>query len=154
MTVGTDIDPKEFAAGAAPPSSGRIRRAILGVWRFAGLHAFSSLTRRIVVLNLAALIALVSGILFLNQFRAGLIDSRHLYSRGQILTFDLPSPQPNEATSLLESLWQKIKLLFRGDFPTYQDLNGENGKGYPEVGQAMAGNPFSVVRMTEQGELI
>ena len=40
------------------------------------LHVFSSLTRRIVVLNLAALVVLVSGILYLNQFRAGLIDAR------------------------------------------------------------------------------
>ncbi|VAW13471.1 Sensor histidine kinase ChvG [hydrothermal vent metagenome] len=37
---------------------------------------FSSLTRRIVVFNLVALVVLVSGILFLNQFRAGLIDAR------------------------------------------------------------------------------
>ncbi len=37
---------------------------------------FSSLTRRIVSLNLAGLIALVIGILYLSQFRAGLIDAR------------------------------------------------------------------------------
>jgi two-component system sensor histidine kinase ChvG len=38
--------------------------------------SFSSLTRRIVSLNLAGLIALVSSILYLSQFRAGLIDAR------------------------------------------------------------------------------
>ncbi|GAA3846703.1 sensor histidine kinase [[Pseudomonas] carboxydohydrogena] len=37
---------------------------------------FSSLTRRIVSLNLAGLIVLVVGILYLSQFRAGLIDAR------------------------------------------------------------------------------
>jgi two-component system sensor histidine kinase ChvG len=37
---------------------------------------FSSLTRRIVSLNLLGLIALVTGILYLSQFRAGLIDAR------------------------------------------------------------------------------
>jgi two-component system sensor histidine kinase ChvG len=37
---------------------------------------FSSLTRRIVSLNLAGLIALVASILYLSQFRAGLIDAR------------------------------------------------------------------------------
>lgn len=37
---------------------------------------FSSLTRRIVSLNLAGLCALVAGVLYLSQFRAGLIDAR------------------------------------------------------------------------------
>ncbi|HEY0235137.1 MAG TPA: sensor histidine kinase [Afipia sp.] len=37
---------------------------------------FSSLTKRIVSLNLIGLIALVTGILYLSQFRAGLIDAR------------------------------------------------------------------------------
>lgn len=37
---------------------------------------FSSLTRRILSLNLAGLIALVASILYLSQFRAGLIDAR------------------------------------------------------------------------------
>jgi len=37
---------------------------------------FSSLTRRILYLNLAALVVLLSGILYLNQFREGLIDAR------------------------------------------------------------------------------
>jgi two-component system sensor histidine kinase ChvG len=38
--------------------------------------SFSSLTRRIVSLNLAGLLALVASILYLSQFRAGLIDAR------------------------------------------------------------------------------
>jgi two-component system, OmpR family, sensor histidine kinase ChvG len=38
--------------------------------------SFSSLTRRIVSLNLAGLVALVASILYLSQFRAGLIDAR------------------------------------------------------------------------------
>lgn len=38
--------------------------------------SFSSLTRRIVSLNLVGLIALVTSILYLSQFRAGLIDAR------------------------------------------------------------------------------
>ncbi len=37
---------------------------------------FSSLTRRIVVFNVVALFVLVSGVLYLNQFREGLIDAR------------------------------------------------------------------------------
>ncbi len=47
----------------------------------------SSLTRRIAVFNLVALVVLVSGILFLNQFRAGLIDARvqSLLTQGEII---------------------------------------------------------------------
>jgi two-component system sensor histidine kinase ChvG len=37
---------------------------------------FSSLTRRIVVFNVVALVLMVSGVLYLNQFREGLIDAR------------------------------------------------------------------------------
>ena len=55
-------------------------RRPLGWLRSAGQFlftlSFSSLTRRIVSLNLAGLIALVASILYLSQFRAGLIDAR------------------------------------------------------------------------------
>ncbi|HBH41502.1 MAG TPA: hypothetical protein DDW26_06280, partial [Rhizobiales bacterium] len=43
------------------------------VWTFFVTQSFSSLTRRIVILNLAGLVALVVGVLYLSQFRAGLI---------------------------------------------------------------------------------
>jgi two-component system sensor histidine kinase ChvG len=48
---------------------------------------FSSLTKRIVFLNLAALAVLLSGILYLNQFRGGLIDARveSLLIQGRII---------------------------------------------------------------------
>lgn len=50
-------------------------------------NGFSSLTRRIVVLNLIGLAILVSGILYLNQFRAGLIDAKvqSLQTQGEII---------------------------------------------------------------------
>jgi two-component system sensor histidine kinase ChvG len=51
---------------------GWLRRA--GQFMFA--LSFSSLTRRIVSLNIAGLVALVASILYLSQFRAGLIDAR------------------------------------------------------------------------------
>ena len=48
---------------------------------------FSSLTRRIVVLNLAALLVLLTGFLYLNQYRTGLVEARvaALRSQGQII---------------------------------------------------------------------
>lgn len=51
-----------------PLIGGRLRRIFS--------RASSSLTRRIVVLNLVGLVALLLGLLYLNQFRAGLIESR------------------------------------------------------------------------------
>ncbi len=60
------------------------RRRLQPFWRN---WFFSSLTRRIVVLNLVALALLVSGIFYLNQFRAGLIDAKvqSLRIQGQII---------------------------------------------------------------------
>ncbi|MET0606447.1 MAG: stimulus-sensing domain-containing protein [Beijerinckiaceae bacterium] len=50
-------------------------------------RAGSTLTRRIVLLNLAGLVALLLGYLYLNQFRAGLIESRaqSLLTQGEII---------------------------------------------------------------------
>ena len=68
----------DHAAAGDPPAQGWQRP--LGWLRRAGQFffalSFSSLTRRIVSLNLAGLIALVASILYLSQFRAGLIDAR------------------------------------------------------------------------------
>src|SRR5690242_20229375 len=75
--------PEEAAEG--PPPTLRERAARLA--RSITVHTFSSLTRRIVVLNLAGLIALVGGIFYLNQFREGLIDARvqALLTQGEIM---------------------------------------------------------------------
>ena len=56
-------------------------------WQFFVTQSFSSLTRRIVSLNVAGLVALVIGILYLSQFRAGLIDARvqSLLVQGEII---------------------------------------------------------------------
>ena len=235
-----------------PPARSPARRVRLRYWRRLGTrlvrsvgpHLFSSLTRRIVVLNLAALIVLVSGILYLNQFRAGLIDARleslltqgeiiaaaiaasatvetnsltidpdklleqqageslatglnsvegldfpinpervapvlrrlisptrtrariydrdgslildssHFYSRGQVLRFDLPASDADEP-ALFDRIWEWIKVhLQRDDLPIYHELPGLSGKDYPEVATALDGQPSSIVRITDHGELI
>lgn len=64
------VDDKPAAQGWRPLNW--LKRA--GQFFFA--LSFSSLTRRIVSLNLAGLVALVASILYLSQFRAGLIDAR------------------------------------------------------------------------------
>lgn len=243
MTATTE-DQTDRDAQADDTSEAPARSLSGGISRFIGLHVFSSLTRRIIVVNLAALVVLVSGILYVNQFRAGLtdarvasllvqgeiiasalgasstmapsptaidpdrlldletgtgpgatddvfdayefginperaapilrrlvsptrtrariydrdgalvIDSRHLFARGQILGFDLPAPLA-EDKSLIDSAWQTINLwLQRSDLPLYKELGAANGKGYNEVTSALDGSGRSIVRVTERGELI
>ena len=229
-----------------PASPWRARLAPLftslrAMQRFLIHQGFSSISRRIVLLNLAGLLALVSGILYLSQFRAGLIDARvqsmviqgeiiagaiagspsgdpqittldrdrllelqagesygpddpaalefpinperiapilrrlvtptntrariydrdgtllldtrTLYSRGDILRFDLPSPA--EKPSFLRRQWNSVaRRLSRFDLPLYEELGFANGKGYPEVVQAVVGQNASAVRANERGEVI
>jgi len=228
-------------ARTLPSSFGRLR---IRLQRFLGHYIFSSLTRRILFLNLAALCVLVVGILYLNQFRDGLIearveslrtqgeiiagaiaasatvetdsisidpekllelqagesigagsdqldsldfpinpervapvlrrlisptrtrariydrdanlllDSRHLYSRGQILRYDLP-PVDEEEPDLFERVQQFIAEFFRRtDLPIYKEQPGGNGSAFPEVINALTGVPSTVVRISEQGEQI
>ena len=42
----------------------------------------------------------------------------------------------------------------RGDLPLYHELGPENGKGYPEVAQALQRAEASMVRINERGEVI
>jgi two-component system sensor histidine kinase ChvG len=75
-------------------SMGRARRLRRGLMRRArrltraiSSRFSSSLTRRIVVLNLGGLVALAVGFLYVNQFREGLIDARvqSLQTQGEII---------------------------------------------------------------------
>jgi two-component system sensor histidine kinase ChvG len=236
-----DVDkaqPKSLRFGVLASVMAPLRKA----GRYIQRQSFSSITRRIVLLNLAGLIALVSGILYLSEYRAGLIDARiqslltqgeiiagaiassatadnntltvdpekllelqagesyapdestgiefpinpervapllrrlvtptktrariydrdgtllldssTLYLRGEILRFDL-EPVPSQQPNYFERRWRKLKLwLARGDLPIYRELGPANGKGYPEVTQAINGQDGSVVRVTEQGQVI
>jgi two-component system sensor histidine kinase ChvG len=67
--------------------STEIGKAFGFIQRLLAVTVFSSLTRRIIVLNLVALAVLVTGILYLNQWRAGLIDARvqSLRVQGEII---------------------------------------------------------------------
>jgi two-component system sensor histidine kinase ChvG len=229
---------------AARPERRGVGGLLRWVWQFFITQSFSSLTRRIVFLNVAGLLALVIGIMYLSQFRAGLIearvnsmqvqgeiiagaiaasatvesdavtidpekllelqtgqsygppeeqlsifefpinpervapvlrrlvsptntrariydrdgvlllDSRNLYGRGDVLRFDLPSPA-DEKPGFIERTWIAIRTwLGRGDLPIYKELGPDNGKGYPEVAQSLAGQKASMVRVNDRGEVI
>lgn len=83
-----------------------------------------------------------------------LLDSRHLYSRGQILRYDLP-PIQEEEPDLFERIQKFVFDFFRnGDLPVYKEQPGGNGAAFPEVLNALTGSPATVVRISEQGEQI
>jgi two-component system sensor histidine kinase ChvG len=83
-----------------------------------------------------------------------LLDSRHLYSRGQILRYDLPAVDGDEA-DLFTSIQKFFAAYFRRtDLPIYREQPGGSGAVYPEVMNALTGIPSTVVRMSEQGEQI
>ncbi len=249
MAIASDTeseDEQDRPRGARRAAAGRSRlsRIFLPLRRVLGHYIFSSLTQRIVVLNLAGLGVLVVGILYLNQFRDGLIDarveslmtqgeiiagaiaasatvetgmisidpekllelqageslppgserldsldfpinpervapvlrrlisptrtrariydrdanllldSRHLYSRGQILRYNLPGTEPEER-GVLERAGDAVTGLFRRtDLPVYTETPGGGGQSYPEVLNALSGSPSTVVRVSEQGEMI
>ncbi|MGB3386751.1 MAG: stimulus-sensing domain-containing protein, partial [Pseudaminobacter sp.] len=83
-----------------------------------------------------------------------LLDSRHLYSRGQILRYDLP-PVEEEEPDLFERVQKFIFDLFRNaELPVYREQPGGNGAAFPEVMNALTGSPSTIVRVSEQGEQI
>ncbi|MBB4191006.1 two-component system sensor histidine kinase ChvG [Rhizobium aethiopicum] len=83
-----------------------------------------------------------------------LLDSRHLYSRGQVLRFDLPPVEEEKQTwsDWLATLFNKA--LQPGNLPLYKEAPGGDGSIYPEVMNALTGVRGAVVRTTEKGELI
>lgn len=219
-------------------------RFIVPIKRFLSHYVFSSLTQRILVLNLAGLGVMVIGILYINQFRDGLVqarieslmiqgqiisgaiaasatvetdaitidpekllelqagqslppgtgqldslhfpinpervapllqrlisptltrariydreamlilDSRHLYSRGQILRYGLP-PVAAEEPGFLHKMERFLLGFFtRSDLPVYREQPGGSGTVFPEVMSALQGSPATYVRVSEQGEQI
>ncbi len=82
-----------------------------------------------------------------------ILDSRGLYMRGLIQSFDLPPP--GEEKTFIERWWDAIKLWYRrGELPVYKEIGSDNGREYAEVASALNGQAASVVRVGEDGGLI
>lgn len=95
------------SAANAATAAGRIARPFRSAWQFVKTHSLSSLTRRIVITNLVALLVLALGILYLSQFKAGLIDARvhSLRIQGEIVAGAIASQASAEpADALLRRL--------------------------------------------------
>jgi two-component system, OmpR family, sensor histidine kinase ChvG len=105
---------------SARPHRGFIAR--LGGWaqqasQFFVTQSSSSLTRRIVVLNVTGLVTLSIGILFLSQFRAGLIDARiqSLQVQGEIIAGAIASSATVETDSSITLDADKLLNLHPGE---------------------------------------
>jgi two-component system sensor histidine kinase ChvG len=96
-----DPAPADLASEDEPVARGVVAR-LRQVGRLLAQRASSSLTRRIVVLNLAGLVALLVGFLYLNQFREGLIDSRvqSLLTQGEIIAGAIASSATVETDTI------------------------------------------------------
>ena len=94
--------PGEEPSRPEPKQAGAIRRMARSVWQLFVAQSFSSLTRRIVFLNLAGLVALLTGVLYLSQFRAGLIDARvqSLLTQSEIIAGAIAASATVETDSL------------------------------------------------------
>jgi two-component system sensor histidine kinase ChvG len=115
-------DLSEEATGPAPEETRRKARPRARPWWFSPV---SSLTRRIVFINMIGLGLLVGGVLYLNQFRAGLIELRAqaLHTQGEIiaiaiaetagLTGDLVDYDPVRAGRVLRRLAQPAGVRAR-----------------------------------------
>jgi len=107
-----------------------VRRLIVllrALWQFSVRQSFSSLTRRIIFLNVTGLLALVIGILYLSQFRAGLIDARvqSLLVQGEIIAGAIAASATGDSdTTTLDP--ERLLELQPGESydPTEESLSG------------------------------
>jgi two-component system, OmpR family, sensor histidine kinase ChvG len=83
----TTAEPQRLDENLPLAEKSRLRELLRQGWFLFVRISFSSLTRRIIFLNVTGLLALVVGILYLSQFRAGLIDARvqSLLVQGEII---------------------------------------------------------------------
>jgi len=90
-----------------------------GIGRVVNFTFFSSLTRRIVILNLVALAALVAGIMYLNTFRAGLIEARvsALRVQGEIISAAIAASATANSDSITVNP-DRLLGLYSGEFGT------------------------------------
>ena len=111
---------KNSPAVAKRSAKGRassLGRAKVRLQRFLGHYIFSSLTRRILFLNLAALCVLVVGILYLNQFRDGLIEARveSLMTQGEIIAAAIAASATVETDTITIDPEKLLERYLHGD---------------------------------------
>lgn len=82
------------------------------------------------------------------------VDSRHFFGRGDILSFELPSLD-RASEGMLLGWWNSLnEWLFDHNYPAQKEYGFDNGKEFPEVAAALNGASVSVVRVNEAREII
>ena len=82
------------------------------------------------------------------------VDSRFLYSRGDIIQSDLPPLQPVEQNPV-KRLWDEfLTWAFSYDYAVQGEYGLDNGKDFPEVVAALNGAAVSIVRLNERRQII
>ncbi len=101
-------------------------------WQFFLSQGLSSLTRRIVFLNVAGLFALLFGIFYLSQFRAGLIDARvqSLVIQGEIIAGAIATSATSDTYGPIIDGERQLELL--------------PGENYGPGDEALSGLEFSI----------
>jgi two-component system sensor histidine kinase ChvG len=110
------------AAFDDPPAPRGLLERLKHFGRMIAQRASSSLTRRIVVLNLAGLVALLFGFLYLNQFREGLIEARvqSLLIQGEIIAGAIASSATVETNNITIDPDQLLQMQ-AGETERYND---------------------------------
>lgn len=125
----------------------------LGLWgrlkRIISQNLFSSLSRRIATLNLIALVVLLSGILYLNQFREGLIDARveSLMIQGRIIAGAVAASATVDTDTITISPEKLIELQAGESAPIAP--NRGNGVDFPLSPERVAPLLRSLIRPTQ-----
>ena len=82
------------------------------------------------------------------------VDSRFLYSRGDIVQSDLP-PLDAGSSNPLARLWDRFTTwALSYDYPQQPEYGLDNGKDFPEVAAALKGASVSIVRLNDRREII
>ena len=83
------------------------------------------------------------------------VDSRFLYSRGDIVTSDLPPLAPVEPQNGIVRIWHElVDWAFSYDYPVQAEYSFDNGKEFPEVVAALNGASVSVVRLNDRRQIV
>ena len=81
------------------------------------------------------------------------LDSRTLYTRGDLSRPDLPPTKAPEPT-LMERAWRFLIGLFRRERPRFEEIGPADGRTLSEVTRALSGAAGQSVRVNNRGETI
>jgi two-component system sensor histidine kinase ChvG len=126
MSVEADLRAPGAAASRAHWFAQRIGKRLRRFLRSVASRFASSLTRRIVVLNLGGLAALFLAFLYVNQFRSGLIDARvqSLQTQGEIIAAAIAASATVDTDTIT---LDPEKLLQLAPGQSYQPGEGSSG---------------------------